>query len=146
VGDIWRPNCVFHFSFFIKLLILHSNSSTDVTQFHHFLMILFEHATIKGKSMTWFKLLVLLYCCLGDWCSTNTWALHRYTLPMMINFFLFLCFQIVFNSSSLFMSMSNFIWIGKINTWKGTCYFSFSYSCWWVGKKSELVIGIRGSF
>ncbi len=52
----------------------------------------------------------------------------------------------VFTSSSLFMSMSHFIWIGKNCTWKGTCYFIMSYPCWWVVKKNEVVIGIRGSF
>ncbi len=41
-------------------------------------------------------------------CPYTIWAPHCCTLPMIINFF-FLCFHMVFNNSSLFMSMSNLI-------------------------------------
>jgi len=43
------------------------------------------------------------------------WALHYSALPMTINYSIFLlCFHMVFNNSSLFMSMSDLIYINII--------------------------------
>jgi hypothetical protein len=47
----------------------------------------------------------------------------------------------VFNNSSLIMSMSNFNLIQyKFYGHEKTHVNSFSYPCWWVGKRSEVVI------
>jgi hypothetical protein len=49
------------------------------------------------------------------------WILHSCALLLMINFFFPLCFHMVFNNSSLFMSMSNLIQILYINSLSLLC-------------------------
>jgi hypothetical protein len=52
-----------------------------------------------------------------------------------------LCFHMVFDNSSLFMSMPNLIWINiNIMDMKvHILFFCFSYTCWWVGKKNVVI-------
>jgi hypothetical protein len=75
-------------------------------------------------------------------------SLYHHTLYIKFGLHIATCYQqrstffpLCFNNSSLFKSMSNLIW--KSWTWKNTSWFVFSYRCWCMQKKNDIVIRMK---
>jgi hypothetical protein len=63
---------------------------------------------------------------------------------LYILYFIFIFLIMVFNNSSLFMSISYLIQINiHFMDMKRSMLIFFSYACWWTKKKNEVVIKWR---
>jgi hypothetical protein len=73
-----------------------------------------------------------------------SFAAVHYQSHTIHHFIFSLCFHMVFNNSLLFMSVSNLILINlHFMDMKSHILIFFSYACWRIGKKSEIVIKWR---
>jgi len=125
------PNIMSEPSIFKMWLV--SNFCTIVTMFCS------HRRNTKPSMKRNFVFIVLFYLWLF------IWILHSLCTTSDDQRFFPLCFHMVFNNSSLFMSMSNLI---KINIHfmtmkRDMLMFFFSYPCWWIGKNNEIVIKWR---